>query len=268
MVRCRRWHYLPATQRWPMGLDVSVRPGWTPVWPCWASPEPPDTFSSSLLLRQAAFGFKFRSAGSERQESILTWCDVALTFQLLQQCWDTAFISWTLTSDLLLQAKYDGHSLMKDEQFSLRLLAFQVQLAHATQLLEGLVDVSHPQAFAGVVSHPSFTLAFCLLLRIQLLVFSETVGDRRNPLAVRSILQLNGTHDKNPNNLKLCVCVSTSCVCLLWVSSYPFYRSRRRTCPLWRGCRASRPCPVSPPSAPGWWAPGQPGLRQDLMNTM
>ncbi len=74
------------------------------------------------------------------KESILIWCDAALTFQLQ----DKAFISWTLTSDLLLQVKYDGHSLMEDEQFRLGLLAFQVQLAHATQLLEGLVDVSHP----------------------------------------------------------------------------------------------------------------------------
>lgn len=48
-----------------MGLDVSVRPGWTPVWACWVSPEPADTFSSSLLLRQAALGFKLRSVDSE-----------------------------------------------------------------------------------------------------------------------------------------------------------------------------------------------------------
>lgn len=48
-----------------MGLDVSVRPGWTPVWACWVSPELPDTFSSSRLLRQAAFGFKFLSVEAE-----------------------------------------------------------------------------------------------------------------------------------------------------------------------------------------------------------
>lgn len=52
--------------------------------------------------------------------------------------------SCKLTSDLLLQVEYDGHSLMEDKQFRLRLLALQVQLAHAAQLLEGLVDVSHP----------------------------------------------------------------------------------------------------------------------------
>lgn len=56
---------LSAAQRWPMGLDVSVRPGWTPAWACWGSQEPPDTFSCSLLLRPADLGFKFRS---------LTWC--------------------------------------------------------------------------------------------------------------------------------------------------------------------------------------------------
>lgn len=50
-----------------MGLGVSVRPGWTPVWAGWASLEPPDTFSSSLLLRQAALGFRFRSVDSEKQ---------------------------------------------------------------------------------------------------------------------------------------------------------------------------------------------------------
>lgn len=56
------WAYLSAPQRWPIGLDVSVRPGWTPVWDCWVSPDPAETFSSSLLLRQAALGFRLRSA--------------------------------------------------------------------------------------------------------------------------------------------------------------------------------------------------------------
>lgn len=66
-----------------MGLDVSVRPGWTPVWACWPSPEPPDTFSSSLLLRQAALGFRFRSAGSERQTEIyLTKIERALDLSI------------------------------------------------------------------------------------------------------------------------------------------------------------------------------------------
>lgn len=62
---------------------------------------------------------------------------------------------------------------MEDQQFGLRLLALQVQLAHATQLLEGLVDVSHPQALPGVVGHPSLTLTLGFLLRIQVLIFGD-----------------------------------------------------------------------------------------------
>lgn len=60
---------------------------------------------------------------------------------------------------------------MEDEKFCLRLLALQVQLAHATQLLEGLVDVSHSQALPGVVGHPSlpFTLGFLLWIEILIL---------------------------------------------------------------------------------------------------
>lgn len=53
-----------------MGFDVSVRPGWTPVWDCWVSPDPAETFSSSLLLRQAALGFKLRSAHPKHKSNI------------------------------------------------------------------------------------------------------------------------------------------------------------------------------------------------------
>lgn len=42
------------------------------MWPCWVSPEPADTFSSSLRFRQAALGFKFRSVGSETGNSLNT----------------------------------------------------------------------------------------------------------------------------------------------------------------------------------------------------
>lgn len=65
---------------------------------------------------------------------------------------------------------------MEDEQFRLRFLAFQVHLAHTSQLLESLVDVSHSQALAGVVGHPPLALPLSLLLRIQVLILSETVG--------------------------------------------------------------------------------------------
>jgi len=92
---------------------------------------------------------------------------------------DTCSKAATLTSDLLLQVKNDGHSLMEDEQFCLGLLAFQVQLAHATQLLEGLVDVPHSQAFTGVVGHPPLTLTLSLLFRIQILIFSDAALKRQ-----------------------------------------------------------------------------------------
>lgn len=101
------------------------------------------------------------------------WCNIDISVIC-----NSARVKLSLTSDLLLQVKYDGHSLMEDEQFSLGLLALEVQLAHATQLLEGLVDVSHPQAFTGVVSHPPLALTLRLLLRIQVLVLSDTVGER------------------------------------------------------------------------------------------
>ena len=75
-----------------------------------------------------------------------------------------------LTSDLLLQAQYDCHGLVQDEQLGLGLLALQVQLNHAAQLLESLVDVSHPQAFAGVVGHPPLALPLSLLLWVQVVI--------------------------------------------------------------------------------------------------
>lgn len=123
------------------------------------------TLMSAGMLRENSRHFK---------ESILIWCDVALLFATMLG-WG---FSCTLTSDLLLQVEYDSHSLMEDEQFSLGLLAFQVQLAHATQLLEGLIDVSHPEALTGVVSHPPLALTLGLLLRIQVLIFSDTVEER------------------------------------------------------------------------------------------
>lgn len=81
-----------------------------------------------------------------------------------------------LTSDLLLQAQYDCHGLVQDEQLGLGLLALQVQLNHAAQLLESLVDVSDTQTLPGVVGHPAFLLTFDFLLRRQVLVIRVAVG--------------------------------------------------------------------------------------------
>lgn len=83
---------------------------------------------------------------------------------------------------MLLQIKYDRHSLVEDQQLGLGLLTIQVHLAHAAELLEGLVDVSHPQALAGVVSHPPVPLPLGLLLRVQVLIFSDTMGERTDLL--------------------------------------------------------------------------------------
>ena len=82
----------------------------------------------------------------------------------------------SLASDLLLQTQYDGHGLMQYEQFGLWLVTLQVQLHHAPQLLESLVDVSDTQPFPGVVGHPAFLLTFDLLLRRQVLVVRVAVG--------------------------------------------------------------------------------------------
>jgi hypothetical protein len=74
-----------------------------------------------------------------------------------------------LTSHLLLQAEDDGHGLVQDEQFGLRLLAAEVQLAHAAELLKGLIDVADPQALSGIIGHPA------LLLPLRLLLWGEKV---------------------------------------------------------------------------------------------
>lgn len=86
-----------------------------------------------------------------------------------------------LTSDLLLQAQYDCHGLVQDEQLGLGLLALQVQLGHVTQLFERLVDVTDTKALAGVVGHPSLPLPLSLLLRTQvvLILMDAAEGEKR-----------------------------------------------------------------------------------------
>lgn len=83
-----------------------------------------------------------------------------------------------LTSDLLFQVENDSDGLMKNEQFSLGLLALQVQLTHAAQLFECLVDVPDSQPLTGVVGHPPLTLTLCLLLRVQVLIFIDTAAEQ------------------------------------------------------------------------------------------
>lgn len=87
--------------------------------------------------------------------------------------------SWlALTSHLLLQAEDDSHSLVEDQKLGLGFVTLEVELHHAAELLESLVDVADPQALAGVVGHPSLLLTLCLLLRCQVLVIIIAVGQR------------------------------------------------------------------------------------------
>lgn len=67
---------------------------------------------------------------------------------------------------------------MKNEQFGLGLLTLQVQLTHAAQLFERLIDIPDSQPLTGVVGHPPFSLTLCLLLRIQVLVFIDTAAEQ------------------------------------------------------------------------------------------
>lgn len=53
--------YLAGVHIWPIGLVASLRPGWLPGCGVGGSADTAETFSSSLLLRQAALGFRFRS---------------------------------------------------------------------------------------------------------------------------------------------------------------------------------------------------------------
>lgn len=80
---------------------------------------------------------------------------------------------------------------MQHQQLGLWLLALQMQLTHVTQLLEGLVDVPHAQAFAGVVGHPPLTLALGLLLRAQVLVFVDTTSAKQVRFSYNDLFFLN-----------------------------------------------------------------------------
>lgn len=80
---------------------------------------------------------------------------------------------------------------MQHQQLGLWLLALQMQLTHVTQLLEGLVDVPHAQAFTGVVGHPPLTLALSLLLRAQVLVFMDATSAKQAIFSYNDLFFLN-----------------------------------------------------------------------------
>lgn len=71
---------------------------------------------------------------------------------------------------MLLQAEDDSHCLVENQELGLGLVALQVELYHAAQLLESLVDITDPQALTGVIGHPPLLLTLGLLLRGQVLI--------------------------------------------------------------------------------------------------
>lgn len=159
-------------QRWPMGFAGSVRLGWKARCMDCGSVMTVEAFSSSLLRRHAAFGFRFLSVGFDKQQGSTLYFSLSISpFLFLSRCSSS---SDALTSDLLFQTEDHCHSLVQHQQLGLRLLALQVQLTHVAQLLEGLVDVPHAQAFTRVVGHPPLTLTFGLLLRAQVLILMNT----------------------------------------------------------------------------------------------
>lgn len=117
--------------------------------------------SYSLIIRQGLLLYRFKDDG-------LAVCSCSRLNVALD----------SLTSDLLLQAEDDGHGLVEDQELGLGLVALEVELHHAPELLESLIDVSDPQAFTGVVSHPSLLLPLSLLLRGQVLIIVIAVGQK------------------------------------------------------------------------------------------
>lgn len=66
--------YLADVYRWPIGLVVSLSPGWVPGSVVGGSADAAETFSSSLLLRQAALGLRFLSiAGENWYQFVRRW---------------------------------------------------------------------------------------------------------------------------------------------------------------------------------------------------
>lgn len=124
-----------------------------------ASAPTPDTFSSSRRFKHAALGLRLRSAGGAETERLDDGAAPARRGGRVR-----------LTSDLLLQVQDDVDGLVQDEQFGLRLVVAEVQLAHPPELLEGLVDVPDPQALPGVVGHSPLPLALHLHLGGNVLV--------------------------------------------------------------------------------------------------
>lgn len=77
---------------------------------------------------------------------------------------------WSPTSDLLLQAQDDLHSLLEDDELGLGLVTLQMELAHAAQLPEGLVDVTYAYSLPCVVGQAPLPVPLLFLLHCQTLL--------------------------------------------------------------------------------------------------
>ena len=81
--------------------------------------------------------------------------------------------------DLLLEARDHVDGLLENAQLGLRLVRLEMDAAHLAELLEGLVDVAHAQAFARVVGRAALFLARLALLGRLRLVDGRVLERRR-----------------------------------------------------------------------------------------
>lgn len=166
-----------AAHRCPAGLWASPRPGWAADSASCGSPTTPDTFSSSRLFKQAALGFRLRSGGVGKERAVGDGPQVGTERGGTPPWppWPAAVKDGRLgrsqpTSHLLLQAQDNLHRLLQDQQLGLRLIRLEVQLAHAAQLPEGLVNVPHAHPFPSVIGHTPLPIPQVLLLQGQHLI--------------------------------------------------------------------------------------------------
>ncbi len=128
------------------------------------------------IQRQSKRG---KRRGSQQQQRCVCVCVCVCV------CWLSAG-RWRLrglgpTSHLSLQAQDDLHGLLEDDEFSLSLVALQMQLHHAAELPEGLVNVAHSHPLPSVISHAPLALTLLLLLSRQMLLrHAAARGDRRS----------------------------------------------------------------------------------------
>ncbi len=127
----------------------------------------------------------YSGSRSEERDAALSSSSGVCVCVCVCVCWLSAG-RWRLrglgpTSHLSLQAQDDLHGLLEDDEFSLSLVALQMQLHHAAELPEGLVNVAHSHPLPSVISHAPLALTLLLLLSRQMLLrHAAARGDRRS----------------------------------------------------------------------------------------